>query len=297
MVSLKGFLRRAQARSLRLHRLIEELMDPSPASPALIHDLHRELRRARIDARVLRRTLPKPLRAPLRELERALEDLTTAAGEVRDRDVLEGALERLARGASASPAVAREARSLARALHREGNSWRGELRRSARRGLRGAHGHLPGLAPGAHATPGSSEKGAQGFPRADRALARRFQRAIDRELGDAERDLERARRRAQRKATVRRLHRLRIHLRRFRHLHTSIARDPGRADVSAEWRELQRDLGLHHDLGVLEERLAASPGNGPRHRLRKVLRGELERHRSRAVRRISAVGRRSPTPA
>lgn len=295
MVSLEEFLRRAQTRSLRLHRMIEELLGPTPASRALIHDLHRELRRARLDARVLHRTLPKPFRAPLWELEGALQELTTAAGEVRDLDVLEGALERIARCASAAPAVAREAKALARALHREGRASRGELRRFARRSLRGAHGHLPGLAPGAPATRGSPKKGGQGFPRADRALARRFQRAIEEELGEAERNLERARRRAQRKATVRRLHRLRVHLRRFRHLRTSLARDPKRADVPIEWRELQRDLGLHHDLGVLEQRVAASPRAGPRRGLRKVLRGELERHRSRAVRRIGSVRPRSPT--
>ncbi len=264
-VSLPDFLRRAQVRSLHLRRLLTLAAGATRPPPGVVHELHRELRRARIDVRVLRRSLPKGERAALRGLEEGLDRLSKLAGEARDSDVLLASLSRLTKGAP--PEVRREARSLGLRLSREATVRHRNLRTEARKRLRRASERLPPL----------ERRRASGGE-----AARRFQRVVTEELGRAHEDLVRSRRRAARRPSVRRLHRLRISLRRLRHLRTSIAQAPERADLDTGWKRLQRDLGVHHDLAVLEELLRSSPRSSGRTRLRKLLREQMDQRVARA---------------
>lgn len=278
MVGLREFLRRAQARSLRVHRMLTEVAQRTPASPALLHDLHRELRRARLDVRVLSRSLPKKDRATLAPVERTLKELSDRAGEARDRDVLERAVLRVGEGAPRPVVV--EARALAATLHREGRALRNDLRSATRRALSEARHRLPPLPP----------------PSKDPRLERRFTSAVEKELAWAHEEFLRARRRAARRSTVKRLHALRISVRRLRHLRTSLAHRPGSADLASEWRELQQDLGVHHDLGVLDERVRSLPRTRPRRKLLRLIHDELGR-RQRSAERGMAEGDRKASLA
>ncbi|MDE1837576.1 MAG: CHAD domain-containing protein [Euryarchaeota archaeon] len=264
VVDLSEFLRRAQARSLRVHRLLVKASRSSFAPPEFLHDLHREVRRARVDARVLQSTVRSGSREGLQELESMLAELSQRVGEARDRDVLEADLRRLSH--NVRPPVARMARTLAGELHKEGRVLRRRLGRDAKRALTNASVRLP--------------SGLQGL-RGPGARAR-FARAVREELAEARRELGRAHRRARRHPSVRRLHRLRISLRRLRHLRTSLAHHPREADLEARWRRLQRDLGAHHDLGVLEDWVSERAAPETRKRLRRLLHEELERRRMRA---------------
>ncbi|MCI4366107.1 MAG: CHAD domain-containing protein, partial [Thermoplasmata archaeon] len=173
---------------------------PRPAASAL-HRLHRDLRRLRVGVEIWGRFVPKRSRTHLAGYDRRLKRLARLVGGVRDRDI---ALElisdtSLARGA-------RERVRLHRAQARLTDDARAgrELLRMFLRSERDA-GLFEGIRAGFEVAP---------LRRRRDALETYLQRIRD----EGRREVQQAHRRARRKPSPRRLHRLRIRMRNWRHL-------------------------------------------------------------------------------
>lgn len=270
LVGRSGFRRRAQARAREVQLLLEELVRSSVPEPDLLHRLHRELRRARLDVRVLERGDGRDERERLVEAERILAELASRTGRVRDRDVSGQLLRRLAaRQGGMDPA---KVRALAERLRQEALEERKGLQASARLALED----------GAHALPTYRLPSVTGPRPTSTALEAIFQKGARKELRARERELGRRLRKAEGRPTVRRLHQLRIALRRWRNVRFALALHPSSADTAPAWRRLQKALGEHHDLGILCEWVDAVPPELKGGGVRRAIRGRLAR-RQRSV--------------
>ncbi|MCL5983972.1 MAG: CHAD domain-containing protein [Candidatus Thermoplasmatota archaeon] len=248
------FLSSALARYALVRKALGCASSAPSLSPGFFHDLHRDLRRSRIDLRLLRRVEPVKYGSPLKQIDRTLSGLANRAGAVRDCDVMRARLEGLVAGAN--PALREGTGPLLTRLRTEGRDSRAVFRELAEDALR----TLP-----------------ESLPPAPRMSLRpsRFQRLVYPDLEAAREVLLAAAKSATRHPSVRRLHRLRIALRGFRQLRSCLFPADGGQDLPPPWPSLQRALGVHHDLGVLEEWLRDQDKH---HHFRKVI------HRTRTVR-------------
>jgi len=270
-----------------LHRCLEaveaesdRLVAGAAPDPATVHQLHRSLRQLRVGLAVWAETSRVRDRPELRRLGRRVRRLARRVGETRDLDI---ALRQLGarRPASRSGDVA-ALEELRAELARRSRESRELLRlrfRAARSS--GLFEQIEALRHDPASRP------------TDVRLARYWHDLQERERAA----VARAHRRARRKPTMRRLHRLRIRVRNWRHLSdfaalTTVGEVP---EPPEGLRTLQRNLGRLHDLGVVEE-LA-----GPARSTRWVaeLRAEQRRRRRRIVRSLKEIRPRelAATPA
>ena len=191
------FLSTALARYTSVRKALGRASSAPSLSAKFFHDIHRDLRRSRIDLRLLRRVEPVKSGSPLKQIDRTLSGLANRAGAVRDRDVMWARLEGLVAGAS--PSFRKGTGPLLARLRTEGKDSRAAFRELAEDALR----TLP-----------------ESLPSAPRTSLRpsRFQRLVYPDLEAAREVLLAAAKSATRHPSVRRLHRLRIALRGFRQI-------------------------------------------------------------------------------
>jgi CHAD domain-containing protein len=261
-----------------LHELDRVIAAPQADAEAL-HRLHRDLRRLRVGLGVWSRFLPKTARAEFKAYDRRVKRLARLVGGVRDRDITLGLM--------ADRTVPRTASDRARLVNvrrrlvddaRVGR----ELLRVFLRADRDA-GLFEGIRTGLHVRPARRR-----VLKLDAYLA---------EIRDEERrGVRHAHRQARRKPSTRRLHRLRIRMRNWRHLSDlSTKLSPSAPSPSPPpLRALQRRLGRLHDLEVAEN--LARPARGTR--WARTLVEEQRRQRRRIVQQLRAHRTREvvPTP-
>lgn len=258
-VGREEFLRRAEARSLRIARQLQSVVRQTWTSPELLHDLHRQLRRGRLDLRVLRRGSRKDRREAYREADEALSELAQLTGHARDLDVSATLLRTLSSGTRWNATTRRGLEALQETIIEEARHARLDLRKEAMRWLRKGKAHLP---PSVDPPDPKEDK--------------RFASAAREEILRRDRDLRRAIVRAHRRPNSERLHQMRIALRRSRNLRAALAHESTPPEYPETWRLLQKELGEHHDLSVLDLWVA-------RHRVKKHG-PELRREIRRAIR-------------
>jgi CHAD domain-containing protein len=273
------FVRELERRlDLTLHELDGLVAAPRPAASAL-HRLHRDLRRLRVGISVWIRLLPKSSRTDLKGYDRRLKRLARLVGGVRDRDV---ALRLLAD--RSLPGGTRERVRLIQVRRRLVDDARvgRELLRVILRAERDA-GLFEGIRAGLHLSP-------------PRNRVQHLEGYLAQIRDEGRREVQQAHRRARRKPSTRRLHRLRIRMRNWRHLSDlSTSLTPAQPlPPSPPLRALQRRLGRLHDLEVAED--LARPARGTR--WARTLEEKQRRQRRRIVQQLRA--RRSqeivPTP-
>jgi CHAD domain-containing protein len=265
-------LRSALVRTLTtLDREIEHGLGHTVLSPEEIHDIHRDMRRLASGLSVWARLVPARQRESVQELSRRVRRLARLVGRVRDRDVTTALLT------PEGPATVRSEElrlwheflgRLREDTHTGRELLRAFLRTERQGGLFDRAKGLVDLGPRGDATRGLHK-----------ILAEERRRHQGR--------VRKAHRKAQRDPTSRRLHRLRIRIRQWRHLATLevAARSTTNRPPPPSWRRLQARLGKLHDLDVA---LATVPedlsDSGPalrlrekRRKLRRSLRASLER--------------------
>ncbi len=224
-------------------RDVDRLVENPHSSPETLHRLHRDLRRLRVGLGVWTRASSRGRQAALRAYDRRLKRLARLVGGVRDRDV---ALALLADAPKDLPSRERRAlRRLQSHLTDDARIGR-ELVRASLRAERDL-GLFEGIRAGFHTLPSARRAQALG----------RYLEEVHQEGQEAVRA---AHRKARRKPTSRRLHRLRIRVRSWRHLSDlASAIDPSYGRPQARpLRSLQDRLGRLHDLDVVEDLTAAS---------------------------------------
>ncbi|MGP8073187.1 MAG: CHAD domain-containing protein [Thermoplasmata archaeon] len=251
-----------------LHEADRVIESPRPAAETL-HRLHRELRRLRVGLDVWSRASAPGLRLDLRSFDRRLRRLARLVGGVRDRDV---ALNLLAQGPSDLPSRERsQVRRLRVRLADDARIGR-ELLRASLRAERDL-GLFEGLRAGFHVPP-SARRG-----RALRAY-------LDEVRDERQEAIREAHKKARRNPSSRRLHRLRIRVRNWRHIAdlASVLETAQPMTVARPLRSLQARLGRLHDLDVVEDltATAASPS------LSRAIRKERRRQHESLVRQLQA---------
>jgi CHAD domain-containing protein len=246
---------------------VDEVIARPHPTPESLHELHRSMRRLRHALGLWERVLRPRDRSLMKPLDRRLARLSQLVGRVRDRDVMIALLE----GGSLPkpkpvdvPLVAR-----LRARWRDDSRTGRELLRVFLRSERDVHlfeqlGATLTLPPRAGAPPN-------------------LPALLDEEEADRRERVRAAHRRARRKGSATRLHRLRIQVRRLRHLGELRGQlDPDRPALPPPVvRRLQSQLGRLHDLDIVLDGigsgLAASDwGEALRHERRR-LRRAIER--------------------
>lgn len=261
-------------------RGVEAVVDRPHATPALLHDLHRDMRRLRTGLAVWEQLLDKPDRAQLGPIDRRIRRLAQLIGQVRDRDVavdLLGSVEAKARSAEERERLDRyRAR-----LHDDARTGR-ELLRAFLRSERDAllFDEVRGVLR-ARARPTRSD---------------RLHRLLSEHQTSGHMRLVEAHRKARKRPTMDRLHRLRIRVRRLRQISdlASTVDTEARGTVAASLRRLQQHLGRLHDLDLLLGGLDPSLRDT---RWAKALRKERRRQRRAVVKTIRSFRPdRTPTP-
>lgn len=255
-------------------RRVEAVVERPHASPALLHDLHRDMRRLRTGLAVWRELVGRADRATLEPLDRRIRRLAQLIGQVRDRDVeidLLGGVEKEARSD-------RERERLDRyrtRLHDDARTGR-ELMRAFLRSERDAL--LLDEVRSVLKAPVRSER------------TRRLGRLLAEHETLVREKLAAAHRKARRRPSMQRLHRLRIRVRRLRQISdlAHAVESPNAMPVAAPLRRLQQHLGRLHDLDVLLEGLNPA--------LRKTRWAKALRQEHRRVRRIALKTIRSFRP-
>ncbi len=247
---------------------IDGAIDRPHVPPETLHDLHRDLRRLSSGLRLWGERLA-PRHAPdLPPMIRRLRRFARLVGRVRDRDVTLALLEPLARG----PRRSRPDRPLGRflaQLHEEGRTGRELLRAFLTTERRG----------------GLLDQVGAALDRPVRAGARHQLTEIFREEWQVHRRrVRRAHRRARKRPTTDRLHRLRIRIRRWRHLASlaEIAQISPPEPLEPRLRSLQDRLGRLHDLDIALDALPAELASSPAAR-HLAARRELEQQRAHAL--------------
>lgn len=232
--SLAQYIERLRAEVLAA---VDDLIERPHPSPESLHDLHRAMRRLRHALALWERLLPATRRASLRPLDRRLTRLARLVGQVRDRDVMLELIEGTTLPKPPPDETDRLARLRAR-LRDDGRTGRELLKVFLR-----------------------SERDEGLFEELRRVLeypsraggVAGLRQILAEEEQDRREGAQAARRKARRRPTSDRLHRLRIRLRRLRHLGELERQvDPGRATpASPAFRRLLSDLGRLHDLDVV----------------------------------------------
>jgi CHAD domain-containing protein len=245
---------------------------PHP-SPESLHHLHREMRRLRHALTIWQRLLASRDEALVRPLDRRLKRLARLVGRVRDRDVMIDLIE----GGSLPRPRRQEVASVARLRARLRDDARTgrELLRVFLRSERDAH-LFEGLRESVEFVP---------RPTAGAHLGK----VLEEELALRDQGVRAAHRRARRRPSSSRLHRLRIQVRRLRHLTEVRARleRSDHATLPPGARRLQARLGRLHDLDIVLGGLDADLRSTEwaealkreRRRVRSSLRTTLRRHR------------------
>jgi len=267
-------------------RSIDSVLRRPQAPPAVLHDLHRDLRRLAGGLAVWERVLPRREAARLQPLLPRARRLARLVGRVRDKDVTIALFDRYARNRDEPMEAARVRRFLMR-LRDDARTGRELLRAFLRterdRGLFAEIGSFlarsPAKAPSAH-----------------------LHRLLANEAASRHARVHRAREKARRRPSPERLHRLRIRVRQLRHFSDLVA--PVAPDtigrVPPALRQLQGRLGRLHDLDValatldpeLHGTAWADRLDGQRRRMRREARDAL----ARLARAGSARGSRAPSP-
>lgn len=267
-----------EARLEETLRDLDRVVGSARPPPELLHHLHRDLRRLRVGLGVWTRASSRRRQAGLRTLDRRLKRLARLVGGVRDRDV---ALALLADAPHDLPSRERRAfRRLRVHLGDDAHIGR-ELVRASLRTERDL-GLFEGI-----------RGGFQCLPSARRAEAlSRYLEEVHQEGQEAVREAHRA---ARRKPTSRRLHRLRIRVRSWRHLSDlAAAIDPTYGLPRARpLRSLQDRLGRLHDLDVVEN--LTSAGAPPT--VNRAIREARRRQQLRVVRGLRSSHWREIVPA
>ncbi len=221
----------------------DDVIDRSHPSPESLHELHREMRRLRHAIAIWERVIAAGPRELARPLDQRLKRLARMVGKVRDRDVVLHLLE--------GPTLPRPVREDAALVAR----LRARVRDDARTGRELLRVFL------------RSERDAHLFEGFRGLLELRLRPRAGERLGEILEDEETRRdsrvRTAHRKARKRpsstRFHRLRIQVRRLRHLDEVRARLDGARleEFPPEARRLQTRLGRLHDLDVVLAELDA----------------------------------------
>jgi CHAD domain-containing protein len=259
-----------------LHELDRVVANPRPAASAL-HRLHRDLRRLRVAVGIWTRLVPKATRAELEGYDRRLKRLARLVGGVRDRDVTLTLL-----GDRSLPGSPRERVRLHQIRARLVDDARvgRELLRVFLRSERDA-GLFEGVRTSLHVTP-------------NRSKVQHLEGYLAHVRDEGRREVQEAHRRARRKPSTRRLHRLRIRMRNWRHLaDLSVTLDPSQTlPAPPPLRALQRRLGRLHDLEVAEN--LARPARGTH--WARSLEEEQRRQRRRIVQQLRARRSREVVP-
>jgi CHAD domain-containing protein len=277
--SLAALRRGLRTLRLEVEREVDEATGDRPASPETLHDLHRDLRRLASGLVLWGDLLNPPDAAEVRPVVRRIRRFARLVGRIRDRDVTLALLDPLAR----RRAPAREARAF--------HAFLGRIREDTRTGRELLRAFLTSERRG-----GLFEQVRRIFERTPRLGASRLLVGI---VHDAWRDHHRRVRKAHRKARrhpdVDRLHRLRIHIRRWRHLAAlaDLAAVPPPESIEAGLRTLQERLGELHDLDLARASIPDElKGSAPARAIARAL--EVEH---RAIERQLAKGPRSPRRA
>jgi CHAD domain-containing protein len=258
---------------------IDRVVDGPPASAETLHRLHRELRRLRVGLGVWTRASSPGRQEDLRGFDRRVKRLARIVGGVRDRDV---ALELLAQ--APRNLTSRERAQMRRFRSRLSDDARigRELLRASLRAERDL-GLFEGI-----------RSGFEAHPSARRAAALRTY--LDQVRQEGQEAVRAAHRKARRNPSSRRLHRLRIRVRSWRHIaDLASAVDPSyRVEVARALRTLQTRLGRLHDLDVVEDLTAKAVGPTWSREIRR----ERRRQHSTLVRQLRSSRWRqiAPTP-
>lgn len=217
-------------------RDVDRVIDQPLPDAEVLHDLHRELRRLAGGLSLWNELLPSSRAEELRPAIAKVRRFARLVGRVRDRDVTLSLVEPLLDG----PVPPEEDEDL--------RKFAGRLREDARTGRELLRAFL------------TTERHAHWLEELraalDHPLRTSAPRDLERLVHDAwathRRKLRRAHRRARRKPNARRLHRLRIRIRRWRHLASlaELARVAPPEPVDARLSGLQERLGHLHDLDV-----------------------------------------------
>ena len=254
---------------------VDEVIDrPHPTSESL-HALHRELRRLRHALAIWERVLAARPRELVRPLDQRLKRLARLVGKVRDRDVV----LRLLEGPTLPRPVREDASLVARLRARVRDDARTgrELLRVFLRSERDAH-----LFEGVREI--------LELPSRPRAGAR-LGKILEEEARLRHERVRAAHRKARKRPSSSRFHRLRIQVRRLRHLSEVRSRLDGAQlkEFPTEARRLQTRLGRLHDLDIVLAELDDDLGSTEWARaLRR------ERNAVREATRRSIKGRRWP---
>lgn len=267
---------------------VDIVIEETHPAPESLHELHREMRRLRHALALWMELLPSRQRALIRPLDRRLKRLARLVGRVRDRDVVLGLLE----GGSLPRPVREDVPRVARLRAR----WRDD----ARTGRELLRVYL------------RSERDAHLFEGLRELLELPTRPAAGSLLGtilveEQERRHDRVRaahRKARRKPTADRFHRLRIQVRRLRHLNEVRSRLDGLtlARFPPSARRLQEQLGRLHDLDVvladldreLESSAWARALRDARRAVRDAIRAELKDGRWPKLELVDASPRANP---
>ena len=252
---------------------VDDVVDRTYPSPESLHQLHREMRRLRHALSIWERLLTTRHRALVRPLDRRLKRLARLVGRVRDRDVMIELIEGPSLPRPSGPDVEAVARLRAR-LRDESRTGR-ELLGVFLRSERDAH-LFEGLREGLELR----TRGASGA---------HLTHLLNDEQARRHDDVRVAHRKARRRPNSARLHRLRIQVRRLRHLAEVRTRlDPTDPETfPPAVRRIQTRLGRLHDLDVVLAGLDAELRSTPwarslkheRRQVRATIRTELRTRR------------------
>jgi CHAD domain-containing protein len=257
---------------------VDDFADRPHPPPESLHQLHREMRRLRHALGIWQRLLSARDRTLVRPLDARLKRLARLVGRVRDRDVMLGLIE----GGSLPKPSGRDAWAVAR--------LRSRLRDDARTGRELLRVYLRSERD-SHLFEGLRES-VDFVPR--RGAAPQLADVLKEEQVERHYDVRTAQRRARKRPSSGRLHRLRIEVRRMRHLSEVRRRlEPtNRLAFPTAVRRLQSRLGRLHDLDLV------IAGLDPE--LKATAWGQLlrkERRKARASVRRALKGTRWPKPA
>jgi CHAD domain-containing protein len=252
---------------------VEEVVARPHASPKSLHQLHREMRRLRHALSLWEHLLASRHQELVHPLDLRLKRLARLVGRVRDRDVMIDLIE----GASLPRPSAADAESVTR--------LRARLRDDARTGRELLRVFLRSEAD-AHLFEGLRES-LEFVPR--RSAGARLDDVLEKEEMLRREGVRAAHRNARRRPSSARLHRLRIQVRRLRHL-TEVRKRLDRAHrgtFSPKMRQLQAQLGRLHDLDIVLEGLDADLRStewarslkDERRGVRATIRSSLREHR------------------
>ena len=268
-------------------RSVDSVIRHPQASPEVLHDLHRDLRRLAGGLVVWARVLPRREAIRLEPLVPRARRLARLVGRVRDKDVTIDLFVRLARAGDNRAEAARVQRFLMRLRDdaRTGRELlRAFLKTERERGLFSDIGTGLGRPPA-------------------KGPAARLHRLLAAEGAERHGKVHKAREKARRRPTPTRLHRLRIRVRQLRHFADLVApiapETVGR--VAPPLRRLQDRLGRLHDLDIalatLDPELHGTAWalrlDAQRRRMRRLARADLARIAKEAATRSANLRNRT----